>query len=113
MPKTGRPPAIAAEHYPLLTKLAHTQPYSSQAELAQAFHAQTCITAHPDTFAKALKLAGTSATGSVEPAQHPRTPRRPGDPASRISLHLAGRATTERGRPAESLSPDLPEPSPD
>jgi len=58
MPKTGRPPAIAAEHYPLLTQLVHAQPYSSQAELAQAFHAETGITAHPDTFAKALKLAG-------------------------------------------------------
>ena len=58
MPKTGRPPVIAAQHYPLPTRLAHAHPYSSQAELAQAFHAETGITAHPDTFAKALKLAG-------------------------------------------------------
>lgn len=42
--------------YPLLARLAHAQPYSSQAELAQAFHAETGITAHPDTFAKALSL---------------------------------------------------------
>lgn len=74
MPKTGRPPAIASEHYPLLTKLAHAQPYSSQAELAQAFHAETCITAHPDTFAKALKLAGIvrvkeRAKGSFQPPE--------------------------------------------
>ncbi|GGJ54484.1 hypothetical protein GCM10009085_54650 [Pseudomonas avellanae] len=58
MPKTGRPRSIAAEHYPVLVKLAHAQPYSSQAELALVFLAETGITAHPDTFAKALKLAG-------------------------------------------------------
>lgn len=58
MPRTGRPPAIAAEQYPVLVKLAHAHPFSSQAELADAFHAETGITAHPDTFAKALKLAG-------------------------------------------------------
>ncbi|MCV5736356.1 IS5/IS1182 family transposase, partial [Escherichia coli] len=37
MPKTGRPRSIAAEHYPVLVKLAHAQPYSSQAELALVF----------------------------------------------------------------------------
>ncbi len=58
MPKTGRPRSIAAEHYPVLVKLAHAQPYSSQAELALVFFAETGITAHPDTFAKALKMAG-------------------------------------------------------
>lgn len=58
MPRTGRPPAIAAEQYPMLVKLAQAHPFSSQAELADAFHAETGITAHPDTFAKALKLAG-------------------------------------------------------
>lgn len=58
MPRTGRPPAIAAEHYPLLVKLAHAPPYSSQAELADVFRAETSISAHPDTFAKALKQAG-------------------------------------------------------
>jgi hypothetical protein len=41
-----------------LVKLAHTHPYSSQAELALAFHAETGITAPPGTFAEALKLAG-------------------------------------------------------
>eukprot|EP01031_Cornospumella_fuschlensis_P013262 gene13262-16221_t len=74
MPKTGRPPVIAAHHYPLLARLAHTQPYSSQAELAQAFHAETGITAHPDTFAKALRLAGIvrvkeRAKGSFQPPE--------------------------------------------
>ena len=74
MPKTGRPPVIAAEHYPLLTRLAHAQPYSSQAELAQAFRAETGITAHPDTFAKALKLARIvrvkeRAKGSFQPPE--------------------------------------------
>ena len=74
MPKTGRPPVIAAKHYPLLTSLAHAQPYSSQAELAQAFHAETGITVHPDTFAKALKLAGIvrvkeRAKGSFQPPE--------------------------------------------
>ncbi|MDG6416451.1 IS5/IS1182 family transposase, partial [Pseudomonas syringae pv. actinidiae] len=74
MPKTGRPPVIAAGHYPLLTRLAHAQPYSSHAELAQAFHAETGITAHPDTFAKALKLAGIvrvkeRAKGSFQPPE--------------------------------------------
>ncbi|EGH19359.1 ISPsy19, transposase, partial [Pseudomonas savastanoi pv. glycinea str. race 4] len=34
------------------------QPYSSQAELALVFFAETGITAHPDTFAKALKIVG-------------------------------------------------------
>lgn len=58
MPRTGHPPLIAAEHYPLLVKLAHAQSYSSQAELGRALLAETGITAHPDTFAKALKLAG-------------------------------------------------------
>ncbi|MCV5856574.1 IS5/IS1182 family transposase, partial [Escherichia coli] len=58
MPKTGRPRSIAAEHYLVLVKLAHAQPYSSQAELALVFFAETGITAHPDTFAKALKMAG-------------------------------------------------------
>lgn len=58
MPRTGHPPSIAAAHYPLLVKLTHAQPYSSQAELARAFLAETGITTHPDTFAKALKLAG-------------------------------------------------------
>lgn len=42
----------------MLVKLAHAHPYSSQAELARVFLAETGITAHPDTFAKALKLAG-------------------------------------------------------
>jgi arginine repressor len=42
----------------MLVKLAQAHPFSSQAELADAFHAETGITAHPDTFAKALKLAG-------------------------------------------------------
>ncbi|MNR33004.1 hypothetical protein D3C85_1506430 [compost metagenome] len=58
MPRSGRPPAFAAELYPVLVKLAHAHSYSSQAELARAFLAETGITAHPDTFAKALKLAG-------------------------------------------------------
>lgn len=58
MPRTGRPPAIAAEQYPLLVKLAHAHPFFSQAELAHAFRAAKGITAHPDTFALALKLAG-------------------------------------------------------
>jgi hypothetical protein len=44
MPKTGRPSGIAAEHHPLLTQLAHAEPYSSQAELARAFHSETGIT---------------------------------------------------------------------
>ncbi|PYD07003.1 IS5/IS1182 family transposase, partial [Pseudomonas savastanoi pv. glycinea] len=43
MPKTGRPRSIAAEHYPVLVKLAHAQPYSSQAELALVFFAETGI----------------------------------------------------------------------
>ncbi|MCY1258342.1 hypothetical protein D9M69_101570 [compost metagenome] len=60
MPRTGRPPAIAAEQYPLLVKLAHAHPFSSQAELARAFHTETGITAYPDTFVKAFKLAGTA-----------------------------------------------------
>ncbi|PXX72973.1 hypothetical protein H160_02312, partial [Pseudomonas sp. LAMO17WK12:I9] len=42
----------------MLVKLAQAHPFSSQAELADAFHAETGITAHPDTFAKALKVAG-------------------------------------------------------
>ncbi len=36
----------------------HAHPYSSQAELADVFRAETGISAHPDTFAKALKQAG-------------------------------------------------------
>jgi hypothetical protein len=55
MTRTGRPPVIAAEQYPVLVKLAHAHPFSSQAELADAFHAATGIIAHADTFAKALK----------------------------------------------------------
>ncbi len=42
----------------MLTWLASAQPYSSHAELAKAFYTETGSTAHPDTFAKALKLAG-------------------------------------------------------
>jgi hypothetical protein len=42
----------------MLVKLAQAHPFSSQAELADAFHAEAGITAHPDTFAKVLKLAG-------------------------------------------------------
>lgn len=42
----------------MLVRLAHAHPCSSQAELALVFHAETGIAAHPDTFAKALKLAG-------------------------------------------------------
>jgi hypothetical protein len=56
MPRTGRPLAIAAEQYPMLVRFAQAHPFSSQAELADAFHVETGITAHPDTFAKALKL---------------------------------------------------------
>ncbi|WP_177409751.1 helix-turn-helix domain-containing protein, partial [Pseudomonas sp. LAMO17WK12:I10] len=38
MPRIGRPPAITAEQYPMLVKLAQAHPFSSQAELADAFH---------------------------------------------------------------------------
>jgi transposase len=74
MPRTGRPPAIAAENYPLLVKLAHPHSYSSQAELADVFRAETSISAHPDTFAKALEQAGITrvkqrAKGSVQPPE--------------------------------------------
>jgi hypothetical protein len=58
MPKTGRPRPIATEHYPLLVKLAHTRPNSSQSELANVLLVETGITEHPYTFAKALTLAG-------------------------------------------------------
>lgn len=58
MAKTGRPPRITSEHYPLLVELARANPLSTQAELSGLFLAKTGISTHAATFATALKLAG-------------------------------------------------------
>lgn len=54
-----RPHAICRRAVPKkLAKLAQAHLISSQAELADAFHVKTGITAHPDTFAKRLEADG-------------------------------------------------------
>ncbi len=58
MARTGRPPRIAPEHYPLLVELAQANSLSTQAELMDLFLMKTGISTHPATFATALKLAG-------------------------------------------------------
>ncbi|EJM13781.1 hypothetical protein PMI22_04831 [Pseudomonas sp. GM21] len=58
MAKTGRPPRVMPEHYPIVVSPVRASPLSSQAGLMELFLAETGISCHSATFAAALKLAG-------------------------------------------------------